>query len=187
MPPALLLIDVQKGFEDPHWGLRNNPEAEQQIARLLATWRERGWPVVHAQHMSQSPESPLRPGQPGNDFKSEALPLPGEPVFQKTVNSAFIGTDLEPFLRGAGLAELVVVGITTDQCVSTTVRMAANLGFRVRLVEDATATFGRRSYDGQEYSAEEIHRLALVSLHGEFADVVSAAELLALDAAPGAG
>ena len=80
---ALLLIDIQQGLDDPCWGERNNPGAEGNIAALLVAWRETHRPVIHVQHMSRRPTSPLRPGEPGNAFKSEAAPLPGEPVFQR--------------------------------------------------------------------------------------------------------
>ena len=177
--PALVLIDVQKGLDDPGWGARNNPGAEAQIAALLAAWRQAAWPVVHVQHMSTSPASPLRPELPGNAIKDEARPRAGEPVFRKDVNSAFIGTGLEAWLRDAGIAELVVAGLTTDHCVSTSVRMAGNLGFEVVLVEDATATFERTGPDGVYYSAEQMHGAALASLHGEFCEVCSSRDVLA--------
>lgn len=178
--PALLLIDVQQGFDDPKWGARNNPHAEARIAELLAAWREAGGPVIHVQHMSVTPGSPLRPESPGNAIKEEAAPLEGEPLFRKQVNSAFIGTGLEAYLREHGIGALAIVGLTTDHCVSTTARMAANLGFDVTVVEDATATFARTGPDGVHYSADQMHRLALASLHGEFARVRSAEETLAL-------
>jgi nicotinamidase-related amidase len=176
---ALLLIDVQQAFDDPRWGSRNNPQAERRIAELLEGWRSKGRPVIHVQHMSREPDSPLRPGHPGNAFKPEATPLSGEPVFQKQVNSAFIGTTLEQHLRQHGIENLVLVGITTDHCVSTTARMAANLGFATTVVADATATFERTGYDGERYTAEQMHRLALASLHGEFAAVRHTGDLLA--------
>ena len=178
IPPALLLIDVQRGFDEPHWGARNNPQAEQRIAELLAAWRKASWPVIHVQHMSTEPDSPLRPDRAGNAFKPEAMPRPGEPVFQKSVNSAFIGTRLESYLREGKISRLVVAGLTTDHCVSTTVRMAGNLGFDVILVDDATATNDRSGPDGVVYPAEQVHRLALASLHGEFARVRSTADVL---------
>lgn len=183
---ALLLVDVQQGMDDPRWGARNNPEAEHQIGALLAAWRRAKWPVLPVQHMSQEPGSPLRADAPGNAFKPEAVPEDGESVFQKTVNSAFIGTTLEAHLRREGINALVIVGLTTDHCVSTTARMAGNLGFEVVVVEDATATFNRAGPDGIKYSAEQMHRVALASLHGEFAKVQSAAKILARLRAAGA-
>lgn len=176
---ALVLIDVQQGFDDPHMGAnRNNPQAERNIARLLETWRTAGQPVVHVQHMSRFPESPLRPQQPGNEFKPEARPEKGEPVFQKQVNSGFIGTGLEQWLRENGINAVVLAGLTTDHCVSTTARMAANLGFTTYVVADATATFQRKGFDGRCYSADEVHSLALASLHEEFATVLNTDEAI---------
>jgi nicotinamidase-related amidase len=176
---ALLLVDVQQGMDDPRWGARNNPGAERQIAALLAAWRQAKLPVIHVQHMSREPGSPLRAEAPGNAFKPEAIPHDGEPVFQKTVNSAFIGTALEAYLHQKGIDALVIAGITTDHCVSTTVRMAGNLGFDVVVVDDATATFERTGPDGVRYPAEQMHRLALASLHGEFAEVKFTRDILA--------
>ncbi|MEM6437321.1 MAG: isochorismatase family protein, partial [Cyanobacteria bacterium P01_D01_bin.115] len=124
------------------------------------------------------PQSPLRADQPGCEFKSEVKPLSHEPIFQKTVNSAFIGTSLESHLRDNAIYALVVVGLTTDHCVSTSTRMAANLGFKVFLVSDGTATFERTSYNGKHYTAEEIHGATLASLHNEFAVIVSANEVI---------
>ncbi|MEA5450256.1 cysteine hydrolase family protein [Leptolyngbya sp. CCNP1308] len=176
--PALLVIDVQKGLDDPVWGQRNNPQSEANIARLLAEWRDRSLSIVHMRHCSVMPHSPLRPELPGNAYKTEARPLPGEMEFTKTVNSAFIGTGLEPYLRAQGITALVVAGLTTDHCVSTSVRMAANLGFEVTLVTDATATFERRGHDGTHYAAEAMHAIALASLHGEFCTVQTTEQVL---------
>ena len=175
---ALLIIDVQQGFDDPKWGRRNNPDAEANISNLINLWRSEKRPVIHIQHCSVEPDSPLRPELPGCQFKPEAAPIEGEPVFKKTVNSAFIGTKLESYLRDNGIEQIVIVGLTTDHCVSTTTRMAGNLGFTVTLVSDATATFNRIGHDGIEYSADEIHRIHLASLNGEFCVVRSTEDVL---------
>jgi len=171
--PTLLLIDVQRAFDDPSWPDRNNAGAERRIAELLAAWRERGAPVVHVRHESARPEGLFRRGTSAFEFKPEAEPLPGEPVVDKWVNSAFIGTDLERRLREAGVSTVVVAGLTTDHCCSTTARMAANLGFETWFVADATATHARGEFD-----AETIHRTALASLDGEFCEVIDTAEAI---------
>jgi len=168
--PALLLIDVQKGI-DQIGPDRNNPQAEERMAELLVAWRSKGLPVLHVRHASTEPASALRPEQPGYAYKDFAAPQAGEPEFVKSVNSAFIGTTLEDYLHQNGIKKLVVVGLTTDHCVSTSVRMAGNFGFDVTLVGDATATFGREGVDGKSLSAEMMHRAHLASLHGEFCQV----------------
>jgi nicotinamidase-related amidase len=167
------VIDVQKAFDDPRMGKRNNPEAEKNIARLLEAWRKSGRPVIHVRHDSVEAGSLLGPGRPGNEIKAEAQPQTGETVIGKHVNSAFIGTDLERQLRSAGRDCVVCVGLTTDHCVSTTARMAGNLGFKTIVVADATAMFDRQSYDGSLVPAAEIYRGALASLHGEFAEITT--------------
>ena len=114
---TLLVVDLQQGFDAPTWGRRNNPYLERRASELLHAWRETGRPVVHVRHMSSDPSSPLRPGQPGNDFKPETAPVAGEVVVEKRVNSAFIGTSLESDLRRAGCCGLIIVGLTTNHCI----------------------------------------------------------------------
>lgn len=185
---ALIVIDVQSGFDDPVWGRRNNPEAEERIAELIAAWRQAAGPVHHVQHASTEPDSPLRPSHPGHAIKPDVLPATGEPIHRKEVNSAFIGTSLEADLRAGGVDTVVLVGLTTNHCVSTTARMAANLGFRTIVVSDATATFDRRALDGQLRPASEVHAAALSDLAGEFAAIASTASVAsALRGGGGAG
>ena len=160
-------------------GERNNPEAERNIAALLAAWRAKRLPIVHVQHMSTESRSTLRPELPGNAIKPEALPLPGETIFRKTASCAFVGTALEEHLRGRQIDSLVVVGLTTDQCVSSTTRMASDLGFKAIVVADGTATFERRGADGERHPAEQMHRTALATLQEEFATIRKTRDVLA--------
>lgn len=177
---ALILIDIQVGFENSIWGERNNPDAEDRARDLLIQWRLKRHPIVHIKHVSVEPGSPL--AGPGTAFKAEVAPTCGEMIFEKSVNSAFIGTELEDYLRSQNISEVTICGLTTPHCVSTTTRMAANLGFKVTLVEDACAAFTSNADtsfdDGPALTAEQIHRTALAHLHGEFATVVSSQSLL---------
>ena len=178
---ALIFIDVQDGLDDPSLGERNNPDAEANMARLLAAWREAKRPIFHVQHMSTRPNSPLRPELPGNAIKQIVAPQADEAVIQKTVNSAFIGTDLQERLQSAGIQSLVIVGLTTDHCVSATTRMASDLGFKAIVVADATAAHENTSYDGTHYPAETIHALALANLHQTFATILTTDQILSDD------
>jgi nicotinamidase-related amidase len=173
--PALILVDIQKGFDDiEYWGgQRNNPDAENNACELLELWRKNQLPVFHIQHCSSTPTSLLNETNEGNQFKDIVKPVDGEPVIKKNVNSAFIGTNLKELLDNEKITKLVIVGLTTDHCISTTARMAGNFGFDTFLVSDATATFNKKGLDGQNFSAELIHETALASLHGEFATIVT--------------
>lgn len=178
--PALLLIDIQKGFDDiGYWGgQRNNLGAEGNAGRILRVWRDCSLPVFHIQHCSTNPCSPLHESNEGNAFKDEVVPVEGERIVRKKVNSAFIGTDLKEQLDSVGIKKLVIAGLTTDHCVSTTTRMAGNFGYEIFLVEDATATFNRKGLSGQIFNAKLIHETALASLKDEFATIAATDSLI---------
>lgn len=175
---ALIIIDVQDGLDDPLLGKRNNPDAENNMARLLEDWRAKQRPIYHIQHMSTKPSSPLWPDKPGNAIKRIVAPQGDEPVIRKTVNSAFIGTNLEQRLREQDIQSVVLVGLTSGHCVSATARMASDLGFTTIVVDDATASHEGLGYDGTPYPAEVIHAISLASLHDEFATIVKTDQLL---------
>lgn len=175
--PALILVDIQKGFYNlEYWGgQRNNPNAENNAAALLTIWREKKLPVIHVQHCSTNPASPLNAANEGNAFQEIVMPAAGETIIKKNVNSAFIGTNLEEQLVASGISTLVIAGLTTDHCISTTTRMAGNLGFETIVIADATATFNKKGHNGTNYPAQLIHETALASLHNEFAQIVTTA------------
>ncbi|MCX5374945.1 cysteine hydrolase family protein [Streptomyces sp. NBC_00091] len=184
---ALLVIDVQKGFDDPSfWGPRNNPAAEENIAALMDLWQETGRPVVLVRHASR-PGSVLAPDQPGHAFKDLVEERLGQEalLITKTVNSAFYGTpDLAAWLTARGIGQLVVAGIQTNMCVETTARMAGNLGYEVLVPLDATHTFDLAGPDGLSLTADELAAATAVNLQGGgFARVVSTAQLLSASGA----
>jgi len=179
--PALLLIDIQKGLNDLAYygGHRNNPRAEEQAAKILAFWRAHKLPVIYVKH-NGTPPSPLSKGAPGNDFMEIIRPIKGEPIFEKEVNSAFIGTELDGFLKKEKIRHLVLVGLTTAHCVSSTARMAGNFGYDTYIISDATATFDTLGSDGQHYDASLVHDVCLANLNKEFASILDTTSLLDL-------
>ncbi|MGE6625551.1 cysteine hydrolase family protein [Bacillus pumilus] len=175
---ALIIVDVQKAFEHEKWGERNNLDAEKNISRLLTFWREKGWTVIHIQHTSDKPYSLFHPTHEGHQFKDMVDPLDEEIVIKKKVNSSFIGTNLEKHLRSNRIDTVVITGLTTPHCVSTTTRMSGNLGFDTYLISDAVAAFGLTDQNGTYYDPEMIHRLSLATLHDEFATVMTTEQLI---------
>jgi nicotinamidase-related amidase len=178
MQSVLIIIDVQKAIDHPSWGKRNNLDAEQNIAKLLARWREQRLPIIHVQHLSTEPNSTYRPNQEGCDFKKEVMPLAGEKIVQKNATCAFIGTDLENYLRHHGFHHLVITGVITNNSVEATARVAGNLGFDTVVVSDATATFDKQLLSGQWIDAEQVHALSLANLSGEYASIKTTKEIL---------
>ena len=174
--PALVVVDVQKAIDDPRWGPRNNPDAEATIAELLTAWRSSGLPVLHVRHDSTEPDSPYRPGQPGNEFKPAVAPLHGEPVVAKRVNSAFIDSDLAERIEQAHADALVFVGVLTHNSVEATVRMSGNLGYRTYVVRDGCWSVDIVDLRGQRWTAEQVHELSLAKMSGKYATVVTARE-----------
>ncbi len=169
---ALILIDVQRGFDEPSWGKRNNPGAEANIARLLDSWTG---PLVLVRHDSTEPGSPLAPGQDGNRFKPELDRADPDLLFAKSVNSAFHGeVDLDAWLKGRGITDIVLAGIQTNMCVETTARVGGNLGYRVEVVLDATFTF-----DLEGLTADQLTLATAATLRGGgFAGIVSTDEVV---------
>ena len=178
--PALILVDIQKGFNDiKYWGgSRNNPDAEHNASLLLEEWRAKKLPLFHIQHCSSNPQSILHETNVGNEHKDEVKPNPGETIIRKNVNSSFIGTDLKEKLDAKGINTLVIVGLTTDHCVSTTARMAGNYGYKTIVVADACAAFAKKGINKEWYEAETIHFVALAHLKDEFAEILNTADIL---------
>ncbi|MDR7269567.1 nicotinamidase-related amidase [Pelomonas saccharophila] len=180
--PVLLIIDMQVGMTWPPSGVRNNPQAEDNIARLLDRWRHAGAPVVHVRHISRTPGSPFWPGQPGAEFQPALTPRDEEHVVEKNVPDAFTHSGLERWLHARGHRALVIAGVSTNNSVEATARSAGNLGFQTHVVADACFAFGKTDLRGVDHPAEEVHQMALANLQGEYATIIdteAAAALLA--------
>ena len=179
---ALILINFQKGFEEEeYWGgNRNNKDAEKKASIILNKWRTLNLPIFHIVHSSENPNSRVHESHPGFEIKDEVKPINGEPVIKKNVHSAFIGTDLKERLDKQGINKLVIIGMTTNYCVSSSTRMAGNFGFDTLLISDATAAFDMIGINGEKFSSETIHQTTLANLNNEFAQVIYTKKLLEL-------
>jgi nicotinamidase-related amidase len=180
---VLLPIDMQQAFDAPSWPRRWNPDVDSNGRALLAAWRAAGRPTIHVRHDSVQPGSTLAPGTPGNLFRPGFDPLDDEPLVTKSVNSAFIGTDLDLRLKRLGAKHVVVFGISTDMCVSTTVRTGASLGWDMVLVPDACDCFDLPDGEGGTIAAAEVQRVHVATLAFEFCRTLSTAELTGVRAA----
>ena len=180
--PALIIIDVQKAFlEKDYPGIkRNNTNAELVCGNILNKWRKNDLNVIHVRHSSTNPDSKLHKSKPGFEFNDYVKPKNNEIVLTKNVNSAFIGTGLDEILKNLNINTLVIVGMTTNHCISTTVRMAGNLGYETFLISDSTACYNTKGLDGKEIDCEIIYEASIASLSGEFAEIISSRELFEL-------
>jgi nicotinamidase-related amidase len=175
---VLLPIDMQRAFDGPPWPRRWNQAVDDNGLRLLSLWRSSGRPIVHVRHDSVVEGSSLAPGTKGNRFRAGFEPLENEALVTKTVNSAFIGTDLDLRLRRLGARHVVAFGISTDMCVSTTVRTGANFGWDMILVDDASDCFDLPDGKGGVIPAETVQAAHVATLGFEFCRVMSTGELL---------
>ena len=180
--PALILVDIQKAFlEKDYPGInRNNHDAEFICGNILRKWRELKLPIVHVRHSSTSPDSKLHKSKPGFEFNDYVKPLDNEVVLTKKVNSAFIGTKLENILFNMNIKTLVFVGMTTNHCISSTVRMSGNLGFETYLISDSTACYDTMGMDGKMIDCNVIYENSLANLSKEFATIINSNKLFSL-------
>lgn len=180
--PALILVDVQKAFlEKDYPGInRNNHDAEFICGNILSKWRELKLPIIHVRHSSTNPDSKLHKTKPGFEFNDHVKPLDNEVVLTKKVNSAFIGTNLENILNNMNINTLVFIGMTTNHCISSTVRMSGNLGFETYLISDSTACYNTIGMDGKMIDCNIIYESSLANLSKEFATIINSNRLFSL-------
>jgi nicotinamidase-related amidase len=186
MTSALLVVDVQRGFDDPSRPPRDNPACEANVRALIDASAERGDAIVLVRHDATDPGSTLHPDAPGNAFKPILDGVEADLVLPKRVHSAFHGeVDLDAWLRGRGIRDLIVCGIQTNRCCETTTRVGGDLGYDVRFVLDATHTFDEPAHDargaggsGEVLPAALLSRVTAANLDGHFARVVTTAEVV---------
>jgi nicotinamidase-related amidase len=170
---ALIPIDMQQGFDLPPIRPMSNSLLDENGKRLLQHWRAKAWPIFHVCHDSIHEGSTLHPNHPGNAMRAGFVPEKIEPMIRKSVNCAFVGTDLELQLRRKNIKNLVLFGLYADMCVSTSARIASNLGFMTYVVADACASIDQEDLQGNIIPGDMILRANLATLNTEFAQVIT--------------
>jgi nicotinamidase-related amidase len=191
MKRALVVIDVQESFRQrPIWAATSNPEIVKQVSRLTEAFRERGDLVVWVLHAEPGTGAVFDPELGFVRLMAGLEPAAGEPVLTKSSHNSFTTTNLQQLLTLAGIGEVTVCGIRTEQCVETTARVASDLGYEVVFAIDATATnpiehpdapAGRSIEeilaDPRTLGVDEILRRTEYVLAGRFAKVKTVEEL----------
>jgi nicotinamidase-related amidase len=177
--PALILVNFQLGFlEQSYWGYNfSTPNMFSNSRKILEIWRELGLSVIHVQHHSEDPDSPLHPEKETVNFSPEFNPKNDEKVIIKKSQSIFFNNDLQEYLIAKNIKKLVFIGFRTNVSISTSIRVARDMLFEPYIVSDATCTFDKIGFDGIKYPAEILHQSELTSLRLESANIITTQQI----------
>lgn len=169
--PVLLVVDVQKALTGAHpW--REGPFVET-IQKLQKAFRSRGREVVFVRHDDGPGPEGLAFGTPGWEIAEAVAPLPGEKIFDKRFNSAFLNTGLEPYLRERDADTIVLVGMQTEYCLDATVKSAFERGFRVVVPAGGVTTFDHGAFTAAQLSELFVNQI----WKGRFAEILPPEEI----------
>jgi nicotinamidase-related amidase len=175
---VLIIIDAQGEYRKGPLRLDNMEPAMRQVAALLGRARSAGTPIIHVAQTGDPGDLFDRHGD-GGKFLPEVTPRAGEIVVEKPLPNAFARTDLQDRLTAIGRKDLIIIGFMTHMCVSSTVRAAVDLDYRVTVAADATATRALPcATGGPALPAAQIQASALAALGDFFAAIVPAAKLI---------
>ena len=178
---ALLVVDAQESFKATpgRWARRNNLDFETNVAALVEAYRAAGLPVFYFLHTDG--DEGFATDSPWFKLMDFLAPRADEPVLHKSTRNCFTSTDLQPRLLERGVRRVAITGLTMEQCCETTTRVAADLGFAVDFVIDATVTFPIANADapGEELGVDAIAERTAYALRRRFARIVRTAQLVA--------
>ncbi len=180
MKPALLLVDIQRDyFPQGRMEVVGADEASRIAGRLLAAFREKGFPLLHIQHLAARKGATfLLPGTEGIEFHENVKPLAGEAVITKHYPNSFRGTDLREQLLAADVRDLVICGMMSHMCVDATTRAAFDNGYSCIVAHDACAT-RNLIFGGSEIPAVQVHGSFMAALGAVYAKVSTSADIIA--------
>ena len=176
---ALLVVDAQDSFRlSPRWDRRSNLAFEKNAAAVIGAYRKAGLPIFYFLHSDGDPGFEL--GHPYYRLMDFITLRRSEVVLHKTTRNCFTSTTLQSMLLESGVRRLAITGIQMEQCCETTARVAADLGYAVDFVIDATMTFPIPSVTrpGQELGVEAVEERTRYALEGRFARIVTTQTLV---------
>ncbi len=172
---ATVVIDLQNDYlTSGRMPLPGIDAAVANAARVVAAARDRGEPVIHVRHEFTAPEAPFFVADSEGSRIIDALsPAAAETVITKNYPNAFRETALDAHLREQRITDLVMVGAMSHMCIDASVRAAADLGYRVTVIQDACAA-PDTEFCGITTPAAQVHATQMAALAFAYADVVSA-------------
>ena len=177
---ALLVIDAQDSFKQgERWARRNNKEFEKNVGRLVELYRQQGLPVIYFLHSDEDPG--FERSSPHYKLMDFLSPKSGEPLLHKDTRNVFTSTGLPALLMEKGVRRVVITGIQMEQCCETSARVAADLGYAVDFVTEATMTFPIPNHDkpGEELGVEAIRERTEYALRRRFATIATVEQITA--------
>ena len=175
---ALLVIDVQQSFfAGGLWSRRGNPHFEKNVAALVDLYRAANLPIFFIMHTD--PDPGFRTTDPQFKLMDFLKPRANEPLLIKNTRNSFTSTTLQADLIHLGVRKVVITGIQTEQCCETTARVAADLGYAVDFVTEATQTFPIPNHDkpGEELGTDAIRERTEYALRRRFARIATVEDI----------
>jgi len=175
---ALLVIDAQDSFKvGPRWAKRDNPAFEKNVSALVEAYRAAHLPIVYFLHTDS--DEAFAKEDPSFKLMDFLKPRRDEPVMVKNTRNCFTSTTLQPYLMEKGVRRVSITGIQTEQCCETTARIAADLGYAVDFVTEATMTFPIPNWDkpGEELGVDAIRERTEYALRRRFARITTVNQL----------
>jgi len=175
---ALLVIDAQDSFKvGPRWARRNNPAFEKNVSALVEAYRAAHLPIIFFLHTDS--DGGFERDSPSFRLMDFLTPRKDEPVMIKNTRNCFTSTTLQPYLIEKGVRRVSITGIQMEQCCETTARIAADLGYAVDFVTEATMTFPIPNWDkpGEELGVDSIRERTEYALRRRFARITTVNQL----------
>jgi nicotinamidase-related amidase len=177
---ALIVVDFQYEYFDGKMKIPDGLKALKEAKKLVDFAHKKGMTVVFVRHEGPADGPLFAKGSHFADFHKDLSPANGDLVITKATPSSFVGTDLDAQLKKLGISDLIVTGLMTHMCVSSTARDAVPLGYQVIIPEDATATRDLATWDGKVIDHNDLQRAALAGVADVFAEIKTTQQVLAL-------